>query len=258
MNDNLSQTESSGALPIELFASPEEIHAIGSPMRKRILSLLAHREMSFEEIVAHTGKAKSTISVHLKGLIEDGLIRSRPAPEDARRKIFFIDSKHLGTLSSATRVQEDLSRYMLSSLSLSGDASRFFKLMFRAVRLTLLSEGINIDPILHTAGTNVGKAIFEGLKDPDLERLLQNLATFWEQHNLGRLQVVGLDPITIDIYDCFECQDLPKLGRPACAFDSGILTSIFSEYLHEPQTVREIKCYAMADDCCRFVIKRTV
>lgn len=257
MNDDLTQTTPSDALPIELFASPEDIHAIGSPMRRRILALLASREMSFEEIVTHTGKAKSTISVHLKGLVEDGLIRSRPAPEDARRKIFFIDSKHLGTLSSANRVRADLSRYMLSSLSLSGDASHFFKLMFRAMRLTLLSEGINIDPILHTAGTDVGKAIFEGLKDPDLERMLQNLATFWDRHNLGRLQVVSLDPITIDIYDCFECQYLPKLGRPACAFDSGILTAIFTAHLNEPQTVSEIKCYAMADDCCRFVIKRT-
>ena len=54
--------------------------------------MLHEREMSFDEIVAATGKAKSTVSVHLKGLAIDEIIGSRENGHDARKKIFFIRS----------------------------------------------------------------------------------------------------------------------------------------------------------------------
>ena len=86
-------------------------------------------------------------------------------------------------------------------------------------------------------------------------RLLGNIATFWETHKLGRVKVESLEPLTIVVYECFECGDLPYLGRPACSFDAGILEAIFSAHFKGEYTANETHCNAMGDDYCRLPSK---
>ena len=239
---------------IEIYASKRGVHAVESPVRVQILSMVREHEMPFEEIVAASGRAKSTISVHLKGMVQDGILSSKPDPRDSRRKIFFIYSEYLGTLSPADRVEEDVGAQLLASLRDGGDTSQFFKALFRAIRLSLLREGITIDPILRAAGLAVGRALYPAVGDPDLARTIAHLSDFWKRHGLGRLVTVSLSPVTIDIFDCFECQDLPKIGKPACAFDAGILAGIFESYFGNQLVVTETHCYAMGNSHCRFEI----
>jgi predicted hydrocarbon binding protein len=240
----------------ELFATPGGIRAVDSPVRMKILSMLLVKQMSFDEIVEASGRAKSTISVHLKSLADDGIVSSRIDPADARKKIFFIDSSYLGGLSKRKKLEKDMDEYLSSYALSSEDPFSFFRLMFRTIRVALLNEGIDLDPVLHEAGANVGEALYASIADPDLNKLLARLSVFWDAQKLGRLEVRGKDPLEIIIYDCFECQDLPFLGRPACAFDSGILETIFSRYYNGAMSVKETNCYAMGDDYCRFVVER--
>jgi len=53
-------------MQIELFSTTEGIYAINSPVRVKILSMLRKGELSFDELVSLSGKAKSTVSVHLR------------------------------------------------------------------------------------------------------------------------------------------------------------------------------------------------
>jgi predicted hydrocarbon binding protein len=243
-------------MPIQLFSTPDGIRAVDSPVRVSIISMLKEREMGFDEIVASSKKAKSTVSVHLQSLVKEGIVSSKPDPLDARKKIFYIDAHFLGGLERREKLESDMKEYMLKYAASAGEPFEFFRLMFRTIRVALINEGIDIDPILHKAGTQVGEALYSQVADPDIKKLLNNLAKFWEQHKLGRLKVKGLDPIVIVAYDCFECQDLPYLGRPACAFDSGILEAVFSAYYKDERLATETNCYAMGDSFCRFVIKR--
>jgi len=100
-------------------------------------------------------------------------------------------------------MKEYVSRYAMSS----GDPFAFFRLMFRTIRVALLDEGIDLDPVLHEAGVNVGEALYARVADPDTGRLLANLAKFWEAQRLGRLEVKSMEPLDVVVYDCFECQD---------------------------------------------------
>jgi predicted hydrocarbon binding protein len=239
----------------ELFATPGGIQAVDSPVRMKILLMLLEKQMSFDEIVDASGRAKSTISVHLKSLADDGIVSSRIDPDDARKKIFFIDSGYLGGLSRRKKLEKDMEEYLSSYALSSEDPFAFFRLMFRTIRVALLNEGIDLDPVLHEAGANVGEALYRQIADPDLNTLLARLSEFWGAQKLGRLEVRGMGSLEIIIYDCFECQDLPFLGRPACAFDSGILERIFSRHFNGQVNVKETNCYAMGDDYCRFVIE---
>ena len=241
-------------VPIELFATDSGIRAIDSPVLVKILAMLKEREMPFDEIVANSGKAKSTISVHLTRMIEAGVIGSRLDPDDRRKKIFFINSSYLGGLQKEAGIDDDIRDYFTRAKGGLPDMFAFYRLMFRTIRVELYRQGVNIEPILTDAGYKIGQALYESVKSDDLGEMLGNIARFWSDHQLGRMVVASMDPLTIYVYDCFECADLPQLGRPACAFDIGILRAIFITRFGKDPGIKEIGCYAMGDDRCTFVI----
>jgi len=240
---------------IELFSSDKGIQAVDSPVKLKILAMLNAREMAFEEIVARTRKAKSTISVHLHDLSDAGLIRSRLDPQDARKKIFLLDSTFLGGAHSQGRSRFDIDQYVPGYISGNGNPAHFYRLVMSTIRMSLISEGISIEPVLRNAGERVGKAIYHSVADQDLGALIGNVQSFWERYSLGHLELTGTEPITLTIYDCFECVDLPVLGRPACAFDCGMLGAIFSGYFGERHLAVETGCYAMGNSFCRFEVR---
>ncbi len=242
-------------MQIELFSTSEGIYAINSPVRVKILSMLRKGELSFDQIVLLSGKAKSTISVHLRRMVNEGIIGSKIDPLDARKKIFFIQSEYLGKLSGKTDVSENIEEYVSSYVESEDDPYEFFRLIFHTIRVSLIRQGIDIDPILYEAGVKVGETLYKKVKDPDIIKLAENIGSFWETHNLGHIKVKQVEPLIIDVADCFECQSLPPIGRPACAFDSGILKAVFSLHFKDELVVNETKCYAMGDNHCSFTIK---
>lgn len=240
---------------IELFSTPEGLYVIASPIRIKILSLLREKERKFDEIVELSGKAKSTISEHLKKLSEEGVIDSRPDPQDARKKIFSIKSAYLGELSREKLFKEDLKKYVQSYLESDGSPFEFFRLLFQTIRVSLIRQGISIDPVLHESGVSVGETLYPTLENTQDEQFMDNITRFWETHQLGRVEVKSKDPLVINVYDCFECKGLPYLGKAACAFDTGLLKALFSAHYQKPRKVTETKCYATGDDYCRFIIE---
>lgn len=241
-----------GDEPIELFSTANGIRTVDNPVRVKIIEMLKERDMPFDEIVKGAGRAKSTISVHLNDMTQEGIISARPDAADRRKKFFYIDSSYLGGLQK-DRILEDDIHDILTRKGMP-DTVDFFKIMFRTIRVELCLQGINIDPMLSDAGYRVGEALYTYIASPDQDELLCNLGKFWIAHGLGRLDVRALSPLTIDIYDCFECAELPLLGRPACAFDLGMLRGIFFAHFGEERAIEEVECYAMGHDHCCFII----
>jgi len=242
-------------MQIELFSTSEGIYAINSPVRVKILSMLRKGELNFDQLVELSGKAKSTVSVHLRRMADEGIIGSKTDPLDARKKIFFIKSEYLGKLSGKKVLTENIEDYITNYIDSTGDPYEFFRLIFLTIRISLIRQGIDIDPILYEAGVKVGETLYDKIKDPDINKLAENIKVFWETHNLGKVEIINLNPLTINVTDCFECKSLPPIGRPACAFDSGILKAVFSEHFQDELVVNETKCYAMGDNHCSFTIK---
>jgi hypothetical protein len=251
-NNRARAKAAEGHEPIEFFSTADGVRAVDSPVRLKIVAMLKEREMPFDEIVERTGRAKSTISVHLNDMIQEGIIDARLDDRDRRKKIFFIKSSYLGGLQK-DRILEDDIRDILTRKGVP-DVIDFFRIMFRSIRVELCLQGINIDPMLSDAGYRVGGALYTCIGSPDMDELLRNLGKFWVAHGLGRLDVRSLSPLTIYVYDCFECAELPLLGRPACAFDLGMLRGIFFAHFGEERAIEEVECYAMGHDHCCFII----
>ena len=119
----------------------------------------------------------------------------------------------------------------------------------------LIQDGINIDPVLQSTGSRIGKSIFNSLYDDDFEVFIENIAKFWQNKGLGRLSFEIGDIIKITSRDCFECELLPKTGKPACFLDAGMFEALFSEYFNLPVSVIEVQCYTMGDGKCVFEVE---
>ena len=244
--------------PIQIFSSPEKnvgINVVKSPVKLTILEMLRDAEMEFDEIVTNIGKSKSTVSVHLKSLREMGIISFKINPDDNRKKIFYLNSKYLGSvnLTEQKEIEETQKDYLIDNI-IAEDAD-FTVLLFHTLRSMLIQEGINIDPVLQATGNQIGKSLFDLVYDDDLEVFLGNIAEFWERKGLGKLSFEIGDIIKITSVDCFECALLPKTGKPACFLDAGIIEALFTEYFNLPVSVIEIQCYTMGDGKCVFEIE---
>ncbi|MGL6299118.1 MAG: V4R domain-containing protein [Methanobacteriaceae archaeon] len=251
-------------IPIKIFATGSKgngFSVIESPIKLRILSMLRESEMEFEDIVKNTGKSKSTISVHLKSLRKEGIISFKLKEEDQRKKIFYINSKYLGEIDSPEpyELEEQKVEFLVSHLVDNGDKFEFTRLLFHTLKTTLIQEGINIDPLVYEAGFKIGSALYDNIKGNNSEEFVKNLSTFWKDNGLGELVIEcgdsADDIIQITAFDCFECELLPKKGKPACYLDSGILEAVFTEYMGKRVSVTETKCYAMGDECCFFELE---
>jgi hypothetical protein len=244
--------------PVQIFSNMNDnigVNVVKSPVKLTILEMLRDSEMEFEEIVTNTGKSKSTVSVHLKGLRETGIISYRLHPVDNRKKIFFINSKYLGSvnISEPKEIEETQSDYIIKNLI--DEDEEFSTLLFHTLKSMLIQEGVNIDPILQSTGNSIGKSIFEKLYDDDLDIFMNNISEFWQRKGLGRITFKVGQIIKVTTYDCFECKFLPRTGKPACFLDTGILEGLFSEFFNMPVSVIETQCYTMGDEKCVFEIE---
>ena len=237
--------------PVQIFSNLNDnvgINVVKSPVKLTILEMLRDRDMEFDEIVSNTGKSKSTISVHLKSLRENGIISYKIHPEDNRKKIFYLNSKYLGSvnISEPKEIEETKSDYLVKNL-IDEDAE-FSTVLFHTLKSMLIQEGVNIDPILQSTGNSIGKSIFNRMYDDDLDIFIENIADFWQKKGLGRLTFEAT-------YDCFECELLPRTGKPACFLDTGIFEGLFTEFFNLPVSVIETQCYTMGDEKCVFEIE---
>lgn len=216
--------------------------------------MLRDSEMEFEEIVRNTGKSKSTISVHLKSLREDNIISYKIDSNDNRKKIFYLNSEFLGSMTSSNEYIEDNNIDNIVEEIINCDLP-FSTLLFQTFRAMLIKEGVNIDPILYNTGKKIGASLFNGLYSENLDDFIENIVNYWQDKGLGILSADLGQIIKISNEDCFECMSLPKTGKPICYLDAGIFESLFTSYFKLPVKVTEVKCYTMGDEMCTFEIE---
>ena len=245
---------------IHLFSSSDRVMAVEGQVKKKILSLLAERDYSFDELVLLIGRAKSTVSVHIHDLIHAGLITSRSDPMDNRRKILSLSSQPIGTLTNSDRnapLREDKTDIHTCLPFHPGDVASFFRWGIQVFRTEAMARGINIDPVLEQTGWKIGKVLAPLVYDQDLGGMVLKMHDFWEANGLGTVALSGTDPVTLTVHGCFECEDLPVTGHGACSFDIGVLSAIFTHYFSTPVHITEVECYSAGDDHCTFVIEKT-
>ena len=68
----------------ELYYTKNGLVQVSNDVRRRILHELTDKNLSLTDLSKITGKAQSTLSVHLDKMVSEGLISARDDPEDSR------------------------------------------------------------------------------------------------------------------------------------------------------------------------------
>ena len=238
-----------------IFSTENGMVALDSPVKLKILEFIHSHPRSFEDVVNECCKAKSTISVHLKDLVMQNIILEQKDPSDKRKKYYYLNSQFIAY--SQTPMQNCYNRIidrLMDTVDSDNSEMEFFRTLCHTIRYGLEAYGMNPKPVFKKIGNDIGQKMGRFFVAGSIEELLAELAGFWQLHGLGEIEVYNLDPLTLVIYDCFDCSDMPDVGRTLCALVEGIIEGIFEASLKLSVTVKEVECFGTGHNHCKFDI----
>ena len=236
-----------------LFSTDHGFIALNGPVKLKILDFLKIGSRSFDEIVKHTGKAKSTISVHITDLKSCDLLEEHIDANDKRKKTYSLNSQYM-----ACSQKPIIKHYnnILENVSLScDDEFKFLKSIFHAMRFGFEAHGINHEPIMKKIGADIGESISINFKSTDLNGVLEDIAIFWDTNNLGDVSIIDTNPLSVVVHNCFDCKSMPVVGKTLCSFDEGLLEGIIFGKLGLNCTIKETECFGNGYNHCLFVMQ---
>ncbi|HUV83878.1 MAG TPA: V4R domain-containing protein [archaeon] len=235
-----------------IFSTKDGMVALDGPVKLKILKFIGNKCRPFEDIVKETCKAKSTISVHLKDLLEQNIILEQRDCTDKRKKYYVLNSQFIAYSDTPTQKSYDV---ILDRLINSVDSEyEFFKTLCHTIRYGLEAYGMNPKPVMKRIGDDIGTKMAELFVSDNLDDLILEMAKFWEMHNLGKVEIYDPNPLTLLIHDCFDCSDMPDVGRTLCSLDEGLIEGILLHRLNLNTLVEEVECYGTGFDHCKMII----
>ena len=235
---------------IKIYSTTKGIKIVDSPIKIQILNML-DGQVSEADIVNQTRKSKSTISVHLKNLIDEGIISFKSHPMDRRSKLFYILADYIGEIYPDKIIYK--SPDIESELN---NQEQLYTELFRQYKSILLVHGLQLEPLEVETGKKIGKEIYQSFEFDTYDELLNLIVDKFEKLKLGNIKVSSDKPLILKNNNCHECKKL-QYNMPICNITKGILKGIFEEYYEKTVSVEEVECTSKYDDCCTFIIETT-
>lgn len=237
--------------PLMIYSKNGTVITVRSPIRNKILYLLAEEgAVSFARIMEYTGLSKSTVSGYLNTLEMRDLISVVPDPRDARKKTYVITASLIGNITPSVQNGTSDFRELIRQAYAKYDKIDYKEILPHIIKVALSEAGINIDPVITRGGEILGQAVAVYLVADTLDKTLANITEFWKHYGFGSVKIRSLDPLQIEVYQCYECMIMPKDSGKNCAISCGMLKAIFSAYYNEKVNVEEIQCMTEGYDCC--------
>lgn len=235
----------------DVYSTNTGLKQICNPVRQKILAELQGKDLSLTEIAILTGKAQSTLSVHLDKMVKEELVSSRDDPADNRRKIFFLCSR---PVAKSTPPSAEMRDYLHQTvLEAAGTPSSFLKGMMRSVLIGLEAIGLSIDPAMYEIGSEIGKALAKAVESESVEDIISELQEFYELHDMGEVCVYTFVPLTIIIRDDYDTN--PETGNKLCMLHEGVFKSVLEERTGRSFRISENECFGISNNYCKFVIE---
>lgn len=157
-------------------------------------------------------------------------------------------------------LSNDIVRKYIESCELdeNADAATFLRTLVNALTTVLKLYPDIRDDILYRVGLVLGEAYAEVFTAESEVSLLIVLGKFWERNNFGTFTDIEQNGtlVSFNVKDCFECSYLPNLGKPMCSLDQGFMQGILEKNFNNQYQVKEVECYAMGNDRCRFEVEK--
>ena len=120
---------------------------------------------------------------------------------------------------------------------------------FRLVRFMDLEKylGKEAQRAVYNAGKRLGYKL-----NP---KTIREIAEFYENYRIGKMEIVGENPLQIRVYECISCSGLPECGEVLCHFEGGIIAGGLEKIFDKKVQVKETHCAGLGDEFCQFEIK---
>lgn len=235
-----------------IFSTGSGFIALSSPVKIRIMEFLKTGPKYFDEIVVHTGKAKATISVHLKDLKASGLLEEQIYHDDRRKRSYSLKGHFLASSQEPGHSNYADMLDIIASEELEKIGA--LKCIFHAVQYGFCAHGMNSNPIMRNIGRDIGKSIANNMTSTDTDEVLMEMLSFWERNGLGSFSVTGKDPLQISIYNFFDCRSLPIRVKMICSFAQGVFEGVIREKIASECTMEMVSDCTQNCEACIFVM----
>jgi predicted hydrocarbon binding protein len=228
--------------------------------RLKILELLSEKELTNSHLAGMLNLSKPTISHHLKLLLDGGIVKiSRIEHEEhgIAMKFYAVNPNILSVeVLKDNKLSEQISKEIQGALDarsgLSGGLAN--SAFLRMLKSTILNTGIDMDKPFYDAGYKIGvNVISKQIKTNSQKEVLKELAILWEKLKLGTVELISENKIKVT--NCYQCGDMPDLGKPLCPSDAGIIAGVLDTVCAKRYLVKETKCWGTGYDFCEFEIK---
>jgi predicted hydrocarbon binding protein len=120
--------------------------------------------------------------------------------------------------------------------------------VFRLVRFTYaMCLGRGAHGVLYSAGKKLGHEL-----NP---KTVEEVVKFCEDYRIGKVEIVGENPLQIRVGECITCSGLPECGEPLCWFEGGFIAGCLEKVFNKKVQAKETHCAGLGHEFCQFEIK---
>ncbi len=233
--------------------------------RREIIDLLASEgEMTVTELASRLQITKATVSHHIKKLYNAGIVkvvrieptRGIPKKYFALSTEFLPENTHNIYPEVMNKLEDEFEDLIKNKKkrNIGDEVNISFLKLYKSA---LLSTGFEMDRVLKDQGYELGNNVFStAVTGKNIEEVLESLKSFWEGFKLGKLEIVEVGKKSIiRVKDCYQCMEMPNIGKPLCPTDEGLIQGIIEAKLGGKYSVKEVKCWGTGYNFCEFEIK---
>ncbi|MCL2785899.1 MAG: ArsR family transcriptional regulator [Methanomassiliicoccaceae archaeon] len=238
----------------DIYTTARGLVQVINPVRRQILSQLSSSDLSLTEISVITGKAQSTLSVHLDKMFNEGLVTFRDDPADSRKKIFSMASRLMARSRDAN--EEGIEIYRKTLAMVTERDCNFFKTLMRAIIVGAEGSGLCIGAMMRHTGKSIGMALSKKISSTKTEDIIGELQEFYEIHDIGEVCVYTFMPLTIIVRDNIEVTQCT--AESLSMFSQGLFITVLEEITKKKYKIASSECFGAGNNYSKFIIEQII
>jgi len=238
----------------DIYSTANGLIQVSNPVRRQILTSLLSSDLSLTDISNITGKAQSTLSVHLEKMASEGLVIFRDDPADSRRKIFTLSSKLMARSRDVNA--EGMELYYRTLNTLTDKDANFFKILMRAFIVGAEASGLCLGASMRNLGKEVGKVLAKSIRSAKTEDIISELQEFYEKNDIGEVCVYTFMPLTIIVRDNYELTQCT--AESLSMFSQGLFVTVLQETTKKRYKIATSECFGASNNYSKFVIEQII
>lgn len=168
---------------------------VTNEVRRAILGALAEKDLELPDLVKVTRRSKPTLSnLHVKELLALNLVEERPHPTDARRKIYRLKARKIGSSNVPIEQLRGAVRHYVTLAPLA------YAIPLASVIEAVGNPGGSPDrATVRAQGAKLGELTGHLFTAAGSKDLLTGIASFWEREGIASGVGVRLDRLELEV-----------------------------------------------------------